>query len=71
MYLPNGTQLIGTMPNNGQLNYTPTSSVQTIPAGYTSGGTIEAVNYEEQGALSPEDTATVEEQISDLFGEEE
>lgn len=36
-------QLIGTMPNNGQLNYTPSTSQQTIPAGYTSGGTIGAV----------------------------
>lgn len=33
----------GTMPNNGELNYTPSTSQQTIPAGYTSGGTIEAV----------------------------
>lgn len=33
----------GTMPNNGELNYTPTTSQQTIPAGYTSGGTIGAV----------------------------
>lgn len=36
-------QVIGTMPNNGQLNYTPSTSQQTIPAGYTSGGTISAV----------------------------
>lgn len=30
----------GTMPNNGTLNYTPNTTQQTIPAGYTSGGTI-------------------------------
>ena len=33
----------GTMPDNGQLTYTPTTSQQTIPSGYTSGGTISAV----------------------------
>lgn len=32
----------GTMPNNGELNYAVSTSEQTIPAGYTSGGTIEA-----------------------------
>ena len=30
------------MPNNGELNYTPSTEEQTIPAGYTSGGTIAA-----------------------------
>ena len=34
----------GTMANNGTLNYIPTTSQQTIPAGYTSGGTISAVD---------------------------
>lgn len=33
----------GTMSNNGELNYTPSTEEQTIPAGYTSGGKIEAV----------------------------
>lgn len=33
----------GTMPDNGALNYTPTTSAQTIPEGYTSGGTVSAV----------------------------
>ena len=32
----------GTMPNNGELNYEVSTSEQTIPAGYTSGGTIKA-----------------------------
>ena len=30
------------MPNNGELNYDVSTSEQTIPAGYTSGGTIAA-----------------------------
>ena len=36
----NGEKIVGTMPNNGELNYTPSVEEQTIPAGYTSGGTI-------------------------------
>lgn len=63
--------VIGTMPDNGALNYTPSDSQQTIPAGYTSGGTISAIDYSSQGALSPADTQEAETQISDLFGEEE
>ena len=39
----NGDYIKGTMPNNGELNYTPSIEEQTIPAGYTSGGKIEAV----------------------------
>lgn len=34
----------GTMANNGQLLYTPKDYQQTIPAGYTTGGTIEAMD---------------------------
>ena len=34
--------VVGTMPNNGELNYNVSTLEQTIPAGYTSGGTIEA-----------------------------
>ena len=33
---------IGTMPNNGELNYISADAEQIIPAGYTSGGTIAA-----------------------------
>lgn len=33
----------GTIPNNGRLDYTPGAQQQSIPAGYTSGGTIGAV----------------------------
>ena len=36
----NGGKITGTMPNNGTLNYTPNTTQQTIPAGYTSGGTV-------------------------------
>ena len=36
----NGGKITGTMPNNGRLAYTPTTANQTIPAGYTSGGTV-------------------------------
>lgn len=38
-----GEKIVGSMSNNGALNYTPTTSSQSIPAGYTSGGTISAV----------------------------
>lgn len=38
----NGEKLTGTMPNNGELNYTPSTESQSIPAGYTSGGIIAA-----------------------------
>ena len=38
----NNQKITGTMLNNGQLNYSTSVSEQTIPAGYTSGGTIEA-----------------------------
>ena len=40
----NGVE-VGSMPNNGELNYTPSTEEQTIPEGYTSGGTIEAMDY--------------------------
>ena len=43
VYSSTNTQIVGTMVNNKQLSYTPTTSAQSIPEGYTSGGTIEAV----------------------------
>lgn len=46
-YTANGKQT-GTMPNNGELNYTPSTEEQTIPAGYTSGGTIAAYPVTEE-----------------------
>lgn len=36
----NGEKITGTMPNNGALNYETSKEIQTIPAGYTTGGTI-------------------------------
>jgi len=41
-YIASG-KVEGTMANNGPLNFTPSTSSQTIPVGYTSGGTIAAV----------------------------
>lgn len=38
-----GNVITGTMSNNENLNYTPTTSQQIIPSGYTSGGTIAGV----------------------------
>lgn len=34
----------GSMPNNGALSYTPSDSEQSIPLGYTSGGTVAAAD---------------------------
>lgn len=42
-YCTNG-MTVGTMPNNGELNYTPSDIEQIIPEGYTSGGTIKAID---------------------------
>lgn len=33
-------EVVGTMPDNGAINITPGSKAQTIPPGYTSGGTV-------------------------------
>lgn len=35
-------KILGTMSDNGELNYSPNISEQIIPAGYTSGGTVKA-----------------------------
>lgn len=40
----NDNKVVGTMPNNGALSYTPSDSEQSIPLGYTSGGTIAAAD---------------------------
>lgn len=42
-YNSSGKKTDGSMPNNGQLNYTPSIEQQTIPLGYTSGGKISPV----------------------------
>lgn len=52
-YGKNGIET-GTMPNNGALNYNPSTSVQTIPAGYTSGGTISVVDASIDENIIPE-----------------
>ncbi len=39
-----GTVMAGTMKDNGELTYTPSEEEQTIPAGYTSGGKVQAVD---------------------------
>lgn len=48
-----GEKISGTMSNNGELNYTPSAESQSIPAGYTSGGTIEPIDYSD--TLSPDE----------------
>lgn len=52
-YTYNGEKITGTMPNNGELNFTPSAQEQTIPKGYTSGGKVAAVDY--SNTLSPEE----------------
>lgn len=42
-YTNTHTPLVGVIPDNGALNYGPSTSAQTIPEGYTTGGTITAV----------------------------
>lgn len=44
-----GEKIEGTISNNGELNYTPTEELQTIPAGYTSGGTVKAIDINTLG----------------------
>lgn len=56
-------KIIGTMPNNGTLNYTPNTTQQTIPAGYTSGGTIEAA------PISQEEYDICNNLIQDILGQ--
>lgn len=48
--------ITGSMPNNGALNYTPSEQEQTIPAGYTSGGTVNAIDY--SNTLTPAEYTT-------------
>lgn len=49
-----GINKFGTMPNNGELAYTPSAKQQTIPSGYTSGGTIKAVDNTIDSNITPE-----------------
>lgn len=52
----NGEKITGSMPNNGALNYTPSEQEQSIPAGYTSGGTVNAIDY--SNTLTPAEYTT-------------
>ena len=46
-YIATG-KVTGTMTNNGVLSYTPSMSEQSIPSGYTSGGTINSIEDSEK-----------------------
>jgi len=46
-------KIVGTMPNNGQLLYTPSAEQQIIPEGYTSGGYIESVTSSVDSNIQP------------------
>ena len=50
----NDNKITGTMSNNGTLNYISSIQDQTIPAGYTSGGTIEGVTASINENIKPE-----------------
>lgn len=52
----NGEKITGSMPNNGALTYTPSEQEQAIPAGYTSGGTVNAIDY--SNTLTPAEYTT-------------
>ena len=43
----NGKRIIGTVIDNGKLEYIPSNEEQIIPAGKTSGGVVKAINSEE------------------------
>ncbi len=47
-----GIGLAGSMPNNGALSYTPSTSSQTIPAGYTSGGSVASATLGATGQIT-------------------
>ena len=44
------------MPDNGTLTYIPSEQEQAIPAGYTSGGTVKAIDY--SNTLTPAEYTT-------------
>ena len=61
----NGEKITGTIINNGELNYTPSTEEQTIPAGYTSGGTIAAINNQNK-TITTNGTYTADEGYTGL-----
>lgn len=50
----NGKRIDGWIKDNGSLSYTPSTIAQTIPEGYTSGGTVYAVTSEVDSNIIPE-----------------
>lgn len=68
VYDQNGIRISGIMPNNGELNFTPTEEVQTIPAGYTTGGKIEAIDY--ANTITPEEYSEALDLAINILGEE-
>ena len=59
--------IIGSMKNNGELNYTPSDEEQTIPAGYTSGGSVAPISSSTIPNLVPENVVYGK-QILDVVG---
>lgn len=59
-------KISGTMPNNGALNYTPSEQEQTIPAGYTSGGTVKAIDY--SNTLTPNEYGICDALAANILG---
>ena len=56
----------GTMPNNGTLTYTPSEQEQAIPAGYTSGGTVKAIDY--SNTVTPDEYGTCDAIATNILG---
>lgn len=55
----NGVNLSGTMPNRGNLNWSPSSSTSySVPAGYYSGGTLNSANAYNAGKTAATISAT-------------
>ena len=59
--------IVGSMKNNGELNYTPSDEEQTIPAGYTSGGSVAPISSSAIPNLVPENVVYGK-QILDVVG---
>lgn len=59
--------IVGSMKDNGELNYTPSDEEQTIPAGYTSGGSVAPISSSAIPNLVPENIVYGK-QILDVVG---
>lgn len=59
-------EIIGTMVDNGTLEYTPSEQEQTIPAGYTSGGTVKAIDYSD--TLTPNEYKVCDALATNILG---